>query len=268
MAVPGLRNVTRVAVDGETVMAILEDGTVRGWGELPAIVTGGQSVYPGVTTPRPIEGLKDAVGLAGGSASGFALTRDGRVFGWGNNRKGQLGRGTESTTPLPPGEVTGLRDVVSIAYTNGAAAARDARRPRLDLGDNGQAGLGNGLHGDVGDPGQPTPQPVKGIADAVEVSGTFGRHFIVRRRNQTLIGWEQRLGTAGRRCVGRPSTDACRDQVARCGRFLARWQLLIRACTTDGAVWFWGEESASPGLLGLRGNQRVPVKVALTKFVP
>jgi len=40
------------------------------------------------------------------------------------------------------------------------------------------------------------------------------------------------------------------------------------ARTKDGTVWFWGEESASPGLLGVRGNQRVPVKVPLTTLVP
>ena len=269
MAVAGLRNVTRIAVDGETVMAILDDGTVLGWGELPAIVTGGQSVVPGVTLPRAIEGLHDVVDLAGGSASGFALTRDGRVFGWGNNRKGQLGRGTESATPLPPGEVTGLRDVVSIAYVAGVAAAvtRDGRV--WTWGDNGQAGLGNGLHGDTGDPGQPSPQPVKGIADAVEVkAGTFGRHFIVRRQHQTLIGWgNSDWGQLGAGVSGDHQPTPAAIKLPGVENFWLGGNFSF-ARTTDGAVWFWGEESASPGLLGLRGNQRLPVKVPLTKFVP
>jgi hypothetical protein len=253
----------------DKVMAILGDGTVLAWGELPAILTGGQSVSPGVTTPRAIEGLHDVVDVAGGATAGFALTRDGRVFGWGNNRKGQLGRGTESAAALPPGEVPGLRDVVSIAYVSGVAAAvtRDGRV--WTWGDNGQAGLGNGQHGDTTDPGQPTPQPVKGIATAVDVkAGTFGRHFIVRLRNQTLIGWgNSDWGQLGAGVSGdhQPTPTAIRlpgvDDFWLGGNFSF-------ARTTDGAIWFWGEESAAPGLLGLRGNQRVPVKVAVTKFLP
>ena len=32
-------------------------------------------------------------------------------------------------------------------------------------------------------------------------------------------------------------------------------------------MWFWGEQSGAQGLLGVRGNQRVPAKVPMEKLV-
>jgi alpha-tubulin suppressor-like RCC1 family protein len=40
------------------------------------------------------------------------------------------------------------------------------------------------------------------------------------------------------------------------------------ALLDDGTIWFWGEQSGAQGLLGVRGNQRVPVKVPMEKLLP
>ena len=40
------------------------------------------------------------------------------------------------------------------------------------------------------------------------------------------------------------------------------------ARTKDGAVWFWGEQSGAQGLLGVKGNQRVPAKVPMERLLP
>ena len=75
-------------------------------------------------------------------------------------------------------------------------------------GSNEQGGLGHGTHADVAEPGQPTPAVSTTISDAVEVkAGTFGRQFIVRRRNGTLIGWGN----------------------SDWGQLLAGWELQLRA---------------------------------------
>lgn len=269
MPIGGLDGVRRVVADGEAAMAIMADGTVRAWGPLPPFLTDGRRVYPGVISPLPIRGLEDVADVAGGVNSGSALRRDGRVVSWGSNAKGQLGTGSASAAPLPPTEVSTLREVVSIARVSGATAAvtRDGRV--WTWGDNGQAGLGNGLHADTQDDGQATPQPVKGIVDAVEVkAGTYGRHFIVRRRNATLIGWgNSDWGQLGAGISGdhQPTPTAIKlpnvDAYWLGGNFSF-------ARTKDGALWFWGEEYAAQGLLGTKGNRRVPVAVPIDKFVP
>ena len=267
--VPGLTDVVRIAASGAAAMAVLRDGSVRVWGEVPPFLTDGTRVFPGVATPVVIAGLTDITDIAGGPAGGYALTREGRVFAWGANTKGQLGSGTAAVEERGPALVPGVRDVVSIATVNGAAVAvtRDGRV--WSWGSNEQGGLGHGTQADVGEPGQPTPAISTNISDAVEVkAGTFGRQFIVRRQNGTLIGWgNSDWGQLGAGISGdfqlKPTPIKLPDVEAYWlgGNFSF-------ARTKDGSMWFWGEESAAPGLLGARGNQRLPAKVPLTKFVP
>lgn len=267
--VPGLADVARIAASGAAAMAVMRDGSVRAWGEVPAFLTGGNRVFPGVAPPMTIAGLADIADIAGGPAGGYALTRDGRVYAWGPNIKGQLGTGSAAVEERGPALVPGITGVVSIATVSGAAVVvtRDGRV--WSWGSNEQGGLGHGTDADVREPGQPTPAPATSITDAVEVkAGTFGRHFIVRRRNGTLIGWgNSDWGQLGTGISGdfqlKPTPIKLPDVEAYWlgGNFSF-------ALTRDGSLWFWGEESAAPGLLGVRGNQRLPAKVPLTKFVP
>ena len=130
----------------------VRDGSVRAWGEVPPLFTGGKRVYPGVATPIAIDGLANVTDIAGGPAGGYALTREGRVYAWGSNLKGELGTGSASAEPRTPALVPGVSDVVSIATVNGAAVAvtRDGRV--WTWGNNEQAGLGHGTQADVGEP--------------------------------------------------------------------------------------------------------------------
>jgi alpha-tubulin suppressor-like RCC1 family protein len=266
--IPKLQGVSQIVASGNAAMALMADGTVRAWGELPAFLTGGRAVHPGVSQPMSLPGLENIARITGAPSLGFALTKDGRAIGWGQNDRGSLGLGHTTPQPQRPTEVP-LKDVVSIATVYGATAAVTGDGRVWTWGDNGQAGLGNGLRGDTSDPGQPTPQPVKGISDAVEVkAGSYGRHVIVRRRNGTLIGWgNSDWGQLGAGIAGghQPTPKAITlpgvDAYWLGGNFSF-------ARTKEGAIWFWGEQSGAQGLLGVRGNQRVPAKVPMEKLLP
>jgi alpha-tubulin suppressor-like RCC1 family protein len=267
--VPGLRDVVQVVADGNAAMALIADGTVRAWGALPGVLTGGREVTPGVVRPVSIAGLENIARIAGEPSLGFALTRDGRVIGWGRNAGGSLGIGRTTPDAQPPTELPGLRDVVSIATVAGAAVAVTKDGRVWSWGHNGQSGLGNGEHADVSDAGRPTPTLVTGIADGLEVkAGSYGRHLIVRRRNGTLIGWGDsdwgQLGagvTGDRQPTPRPIALPGVDAYWLGGNFTF-------ARTKDGTIWFWGEESAARALLGVKGNQSVPAKVPMGKLLP
>ncbi len=267
--VPGLTGVARITAFNASVIAVMRDGSVRAWGELPEFFTGGTRVYPGAATPIVVNGLADVADIAGGPFGGYALTRGGRVHAWGSNLKGELGTGSAAYELRAPALVPGVSGVVSIATVNGAAVAvtRDGRL--WSWGSNEQGGLGHGTQADVTEPGQPIPAVVPGIADAIEVkAGTMGRQFIVRRRNGTLIGWgNSDWGQLGAGVSGdfqlKPTPIKLPDVEAYWlgGNFSF-------AKTKDGTLWFWGEESAAPGLLGVRGNQRIPARVPAAKFIP
>jgi len=121
--VPGLAGVARIVASGASAMAIMRDGSVRAWGDMPIQLTGGTRVFPGVAPPIVIAGLANVTDIAGGPSGGYALTREGTVYAWGGNLKGELGTGTASDEFRGPGLVPGLSDVVSIATVNGAAVA-------------------------------------------------------------------------------------------------------------------------------------------------
>ena len=267
-AIPTLRGVSQIVAAGDAAMAVMADGTVRAWGKVPAFLTEGREVYPGVSQPVRLPGLENIARVTGGPSLGFAMTKDGRVIGWGLNDHGSLGLGRMTPEPQRPTELP-LKDVVSIATVYGATAAvtRDGRV--WTWGDNGQAGLGNGQRSEMPNPDQATPQPVTGITDAVEVkAGSYGRHVIVRRRNGTLVGWgNSDWGQLGAGISGdfQPTPKA----IALPG-VEAYWLggNFSFARTKDGAIWFWGERSGAEGLLGVKGQQRVPAKVPMEKLLP
>jgi alpha-tubulin suppressor-like RCC1 family protein len=268
-AIPGLRGVVQILARGDAAMAVMTDGTVRAWGKLPEFLTGGKYVHPGVVQSIPIQGLENVVRIFGSPYMGFALARDGRMMGWGDNTRGGLGMGIVTKQPEPPKELTLLKDIVSIATVTGATVAvtRDGRV--WSWGHNEQAGLGNGLHGDVSDPGDPTPRPVKGISDAVEVrAGTYGRHFIVLRRNGTLIGWGN--SDWGQLGAGISGDHQPTPRPIALPNVQAYWLggNFSFARTKDSTLWFWGEQSAAKALLGVKGSQKVPAKVPMEKVLP
>ncbi len=266
--VPGLTDVVEIAARGNVALAVLKDGTVRAWGVLPEVLRGKTPEFPGVAPPVPVAGLAEIVHIVGG-AQGFAMARDGRVFGWGNNRRGGLGLGRVSNDILPPTEVPALKDVVSLAVGAAANAAVTREGRVLTWGHNEQANLGDGGHVDPDDPAQPTPAPVKGITDAVEVkAGSYGRHIMVRRRNGTLIGWGN--SDWGQLGAGISGDFQPLPTPVKLPGVEAYWLggNFSFARTTDGTLWFWGEESAARRLVAAAGNQRVPARVPVEKYLP
>ena len=267
-AIPKLQGVSQIVADGNTAMAVMADGTVRAWGALPEFLTRGRAAER-VPQPVPLPGLENIARVTGEPSMGFALTKDGRVMGWGRNSGGLLGIGRMTPEPQPPTELAALKDVVSIAAVAGATAAvtRDGRV--WTWGSNGQAGLGDGERADTSDPARTTPQPVKGISDAIEVkAGSYGRHLIVRRRNGTLIGWgNSDWGQLGAGISGdfQPTPKPINLPGVEAYWLGGNFSF---ARTKEGAMWFWGEQSAAQGLLGLRANQRVPAKVPTEKLLP
>lgn len=99
--------VTRIAGDEQHMLALLDDGSVYEWGTL---ITG--SALPpdprGATidAPTQVPLPKRATQVAAGFEHSCVLLEGGAVWCWGNNRGGELGRGTiDDGIKLAPGPV-------------------------------------------------------------------------------------------------------------------------------------------------------------------
>jgi hypothetical protein len=108
VATEGLTGVKQIAAGGSHALALLEDGTVAGWGT--------QGTGDGLTdVPVAVAGLSAVKTIAAGSDSSLALLEDGTVMAWGDNLSGQLGTGSKATSDEEPEPVSGLTGVRAIA---------------------------------------------------------------------------------------------------------------------------------------------------------
>lgn len=85
--------------------------------------------------------------LSCGDRHSFAVTMDGRVFGWGSNEFGQLGRGKKGDTMLRPEMIEGLHGLMVVAISSGdrhsAAVTNTGAVYTWGCGSDGQCGHGN-----------------------------------------------------------------------------------------------------------------------------
>jgi alpha-tubulin suppressor-like RCC1 family protein len=93
---PGAKAIA-VAAGSENSVALLEDGTVVGWGtdsqrQLGTTTPETCQNAPCLKTPTVIPGLTSIKSVAAGSGFTFALNTEGKVFSLGRNKYGELGR--------------------------------------------------------------------------------------------------------------------------------------------------------------------------------
>ncbi|RHX90725.1 RCC1 domain-containing protein [Leptospira stimsonii] len=90
-----IQNVASVWAGGTQSFAVLNDGTVKGWGAngTTANLGIGETTTAKLYSPgNAVIGIKGLVHFGCGATHNFALLGDGSVYGWGWNFKGSLGR--------------------------------------------------------------------------------------------------------------------------------------------------------------------------------
>ena len=113
--VPGLTGVCAIAAGTVFSMALKSDGTVWAWGnnQCGQLGNGGfdkQATAHGA--PAMVPGLKKIVAIAVGESHCLALDSDGRIWGWGLNGKGVLGRPQPPMPDPPPDSMEALQAYV------------------------------------------------------------------------------------------------------------------------------------------------------------
>ncbi|MCU1605286.1 MAG: putative serine/threonine-protein kinase pknL [Modestobacter sp.] len=197
VVVSGLTGATALDASVLHSLALLEDGTVRAWGEnqFGQLGDGGSASQ---TIPAMVPGLTEVIAVAAGGffgtdgrvgrircAHSLALLADGTVKAWGSNNDGQLGDGT-TTNRSTPVLVPGLADATALSAgaTHSLALLEDGTV---------RAWGDNGLRGETGDDNSSRaastiPVAVPGLAGVVAIAaGCF--HSVALLGDGTVVAW-------------------------------------------------------------------------------
>jgi alpha-tubulin suppressor-like RCC1 family protein len=155
-----------VSAGGLTQCVVMDDGTVRCWGDNTYGQLGLGCSSPSWNTPITVPGISGATRVFVGPSMTCALLAGGRVKCWGRDHVAQLGAGYLAASVPWPIEIPGLADVVEVSMEDGTSCARleDGRVMCWGNNDIGMAGIGNY------DTPVFVPRPVVGITTATRVA--------------------------------------------------------------------------------------------------
>lgn len=163
--------------------AVLSDSRVLCWGRNDDGQLGDGSTAMRQLTPVEVTGLSGQVQqMAAGRAHTCALQEDGDVYCWGDNTYGQLGDGTDASSPTPV-VVQGLGDVeeLTAGYDHNCAVTVSGRAHCWGVNDEGQLGDGTTVERMV-------PTQVSGVSDAVYIAAGDA-HSCARRDDGSVHCW-------------------------------------------------------------------------------
>ena len=252
---------TTVAGGNEHTCAVTTGGAVWCWG-----ANWGGQLGNGTSMPRltPVEVSPrlpplDVTAVAAGDGHTCAVTREGAVWCWGDNRAGQLGDGTTTWRPTPVA-VSGLGDSVVVALTAGWAhtCAVTSAGAVLCWGSNADGQLGDGTTTN-----RLTPVVVSGLGSGATVVSAAARHTCAVTSAGAAWCW----GWNGSGQLGDGTTTAALTPVAvsYLGSGVAgvtTGHLHSCAVTGAGAVWCWGSGGAGQLGDGTRTDALTPVSVS------
>lgn len=236
--------------EGHTVVT-LRDGQVitagdNQLGQLGNGSTNAPDEWVFVTPPGLETG---ATSVAAGYYHTLALTSQGGFWGWGDNSRGQLGNGVETTRSVPR-EVTGLSQVTQIAAGHRHSLALRADGTVWAWGDNDEGALGGGSEARIST--VPTASiglpPIRQIAAAGASSAALDHNgqlwaWGANLRGQLAISADIYRTATPTRADGLPSLQS-----------VAVGAEHMLGLASDGRVWVWGANGY--GQLGDDYDQR------------
>jgi alpha-tubulin suppressor-like RCC1 family protein len=273
-----LTGASRVVTTAFSACALMKDATVRCWGDrsLGLLGDGALPTDAGApAAPVAVTGLPPVARLFAGYVNVCALTTQGELYCWGDNRWGQLGSnggGTVSASPvlmpLPPGTINDV--AVGGAHVYVAIGRSAYAVGRNNLNQLGMGGMGDSLP-------HPMPSAVlsgPGPSGCVPITTTegvaAGNHYGCAVTSDPTNGrralcWgENDQGAIGDGTVN--ITAWCGHQVANLDLSLGVAALGLGTAHTcllinNGDLWCWGSNAYSQIYSSVKANEPMPVKL-------
>lgn len=165
-----------------------------------------------------------------GYNSSFAVTQDGKVWAWGNNKYGQLGDGT-TTNRLVPVPISLIDNVIAIDGGSFHTLALKNDGTVWTWGDSYTAEY------------RKSPTQIKGIDDIIAIAAGSS-HSLALKKDGTVWSW----GWNSNGELGIGSTDASNPtQIAGLANITAidAGSSHSMALSSNGTVWAWGNNDCS-----------------------
>ena len=199
---------TSLAFNQNASIALDSEGNVWAWGD----GDGGQLglgdnddiiLEDDFYTPQKISSLKDIISIARGYDHSVALDKDGNVYTFGENDKGQLGNTSNEDSDYPI--LVTLSDIVMIAAGSDSTYAIDVNGILWGWGENndGQLGQGETNTDDITSPIQiPLPEAITSVAAGKA-------HVLALGESGKVYGW----GLNASNQVGNTEEDTWADDI-------------------------------------------------------
>jgi alpha-tubulin suppressor-like RCC1 family protein len=278
VSVPALTSVTSVTAGYHFSLALMNDGTVHGWGG-NSYGQLGDGLRVNSFTPIPVVGLSGVTAAAAGGAHAIALLSSGTVATWGGSAFGELGNGTTgagseslSYSSTVPVYLKGLNNVLAVAAGGANDAVLLSNGTVMAWGENSAGQIGDGTRVE-----KAVPTPVHGLTNvqAIAVGGdsSHGSHLLALLNDGTVMA----VGANGSGQLGDGTMESRSLPVAVKGLSgvvaISASPSHSMALLSDGTIRVWGNNAfgelgvgAGPELcftaIGRWACSRVPARVS------
>ena len=252
---------TQVSAGYGFSVALGSDGNIYTWGDNSRGQLGRNTAgntkdsHPGkADTPTGITFTQTS---AGGSHA-VALSSDGNIYTWGDNRAGRLGRNTTGTSDSKPGKLDTSTDVIftRVSAGWGHTAALDMQGNVYTWGDNTHGELGRSTPGSTQDIRPGKADTPAGIIFTQASAG--GSHSVAVSADGSLYTW----GNSDNGRLGRDTNSTPADKPGKADTptgitftqaSAGGWHTV--ALSSDGSLYTWGDNNY--GRLG-RDTSKTP----------
>jgi alpha-tubulin suppressor-like RCC1 family protein len=252
--VVGLTGVSAISAGDGHSLALMNNGTVKGWGQnfFGGVGSGDNVAH---FTPVDVLGFTDVSDISAGGFFSIAVKNDGTVWAWGSGLFGQLGNGTINISSFSPVQVVGLTGVQAISAGQNHSLVRKNDGTVWAWGSNDAGQLGNDGTFD-----SPVPVQVVGLTGVAAVSaGEF--HSLALLNDGTVRAWGSNVfGELGDGTTTQRQTPIQVAGLTGVAAISAGGQFSV-ALKNDGTVWAWGSGAGGQIGDGTTTNRLTPVRV-------
>lgn len=248
--IPNLTGVKQISEGYNFILALMNDGTVKAWGDnrylqLGDVESNGYSYRASPTISRSFTGIKQ---IAAGATHGLALKNDGTVIAWGNNSDGQLGLGNTNyiTYPIAIPNLSGVVQIIA-SYHSSFALMNDGTVKAWGNNTHGELGLGDTIS-------RNTPSTIGNLSNVKQLVANadeyfYQSHTLALLNNGTVKSWGSNYyGQLGQGDNTDRNTPTNIPGLSNVKELIAGWYHSI-AIMNDGTVKVWGNNAN--GYLGL-----------------